>query len=554
MQRLLSPMSAGNEDAATAAFTLISSLSTSQQVDLLAQALLREFLHRRGFRDTLRAFDEECPRGESTISSRMVMRRLLNIPVAGRQSRLVPSPQSKAPPATLMEEVCSHRLVKREYTKHLIVNESNMFEQDPSDSERDRLVARVQERETAIAVAEAQKAEGLRLLAEREEKKRKKKEKKEVEGHTKRKKRGTMGTTSLGESSTDDDFARGRRYSSDNVLGDSSVNSSSSVADTFSGLSARHDGLLKFALGLEGSQKKSRSTGAPSVGSSWQPPSAASSSAADEEPFGLGKAMGTGESRASSASLLISKKKTKKKDTRSWSTGSSSSSSSASSSSVSHWPQPLIGKSLRDLDDTGSESSDNSPLRGAVAGDRARPPAGIPPSSNGRTPPPTSPFKKSKVPATFLSRTATPSASLASNRMYKGAGYKAEAASSTLSTFFEGRVEEDDEDREPSQEEKGLFSYDRGAKPLQSALASRAAGGDVGFLTQPREKAGSVSMFSSGSSSAIRTPPGPSSPGPSSMKGSDPSKVTGFGGLHSGTASPDKRNGRTDRKVKILVD
>eukprot|EP00796_Vickermania_ingenoplastis_P012228 gene12228-8415_t len=182
------------EEAATQSYLRVSTMPVKQQVDLLAQALLREFMHRKGLKETLRTFDEECARTPDTISSRMVMRQLLNVPPAGRASRLKPAmappppsttaekaggrkagkggTEGKPVPPTLMEEVCSHRLTKREYTT------PGHTEEDPSDVEMDRLRARVKERETLAAVAEAQTKEGYRLLEERLEKKKARKMKK----------------------------------------------------------------------------------------------------------------------------------------------------------------------------------------------------------------------------------------------------------------------------------------------------------------------------------------------------------------------------------------
>lgn len=41
-----------------------------ERIGELAKALLREFMHKRGYKETLKAFDAECPRGSGTLDSR----------------------------------------------------------------------------------------------------------------------------------------------------------------------------------------------------------------------------------------------------------------------------------------------------------------------------------------------------------------------------------------------------------------------------------------------------------------------------------------------------
>ncbi|CAD2216845.1 hypothetical protein ADEAN_000432300 [Angomonas deanei] len=52
-------------------------MNHEDQVRLLSEALLREYMHKLGFKETLKAFDEENPRGEETISSRALMSDLM---------------------------------------------------------------------------------------------------------------------------------------------------------------------------------------------------------------------------------------------------------------------------------------------------------------------------------------------------------------------------------------------------------------------------------------------------------------------------------------------
>eukprot|EP00796_Vickermania_ingenoplastis_P005278 gene5278-3783_t len=78
------------------------------QVRLLSDALLREYMHKRGFKKTLNAFDQERPRDADTISSRAVMADLMALPAAD-QERL------KAEGIlTIMEMLCDLRIEKRQ--------------------------------------------------------------------------------------------------------------------------------------------------------------------------------------------------------------------------------------------------------------------------------------------------------------------------------------------------------------------------------------------------------------------------------------------------------
>jgi hypothetical protein len=65
----------------------------------LSEALLREFMHRRGFLATLKTFDEESPRDGQTISSRALMAQMMSW-----------ESKDKAP---FMVQLCQYRLRKR---------------------------------------------------------------------------------------------------------------------------------------------------------------------------------------------------------------------------------------------------------------------------------------------------------------------------------------------------------------------------------------------------------------------------------------------------------
>ncbi|KPA75728.1 hypothetical protein ABB37_08274 [Leptomonas pyrrhocoris] len=167
---------------------LVAALSCREQAELLAQALLREFMHRRGLHETLKAFDEENPRDERTISSRAVMRQLLNIPVEGRPSRLQPTVSAstgKAMPPTFMEELCSYRLTKRGYTHPTSTRGekgANGEEEDPSDVEMRALHNTVDAHHTAMALCKQKQRRYEEMLGEEQNYQRRK------EAHRRRKK------------------------------------------------------------------------------------------------------------------------------------------------------------------------------------------------------------------------------------------------------------------------------------------------------------------------------------------------------------------------------
>ena len=86
-------------------------MATARQHDLLAQALLREYMHRRGFKATLQVFDAESPRDGATVSSRAAMAGLLCWDDVAPRIALDASAKA-APP--FMVQLCQYRLRKRE--------------------------------------------------------------------------------------------------------------------------------------------------------------------------------------------------------------------------------------------------------------------------------------------------------------------------------------------------------------------------------------------------------------------------------------------------------
>lgn len=82
------------------------SMPHEEQVDLLSQALLREYMHRRQYLTTLKTFDEENPRNEKTVSSRGVMTELMHV------SPSVASQMKAEGIETIMEMLCAMRVEK----------------------------------------------------------------------------------------------------------------------------------------------------------------------------------------------------------------------------------------------------------------------------------------------------------------------------------------------------------------------------------------------------------------------------------------------------------
>ncbi|KAG5491081.1 hypothetical protein JIQ42_00972 [Leishmania sp. Namibia] len=91
----------------------VFSMTHEEQVQLLSDALLREYMHRRGFLATLKAFDDERPRDANTISSRALMSDLM---------ALNPDEQQRMKGEgieTIMEMLCNLRVERRLEMKKL---------------------------------------------------------------------------------------------------------------------------------------------------------------------------------------------------------------------------------------------------------------------------------------------------------------------------------------------------------------------------------------------------------------------------------------------------
>ncbi|CCW69409.1 unnamed protein product [Phytomonas sp. Hart1] len=104
-----------------------------QQVHLLSNALLREFMHRRGFLDTLKTFDQENPRDADTISSRALMSDLMDLD-AMNQKRL-----KSMGIETIMEMLCALRVEHRQEMNQLTEEANADVPEAPSEDELEEL-------------------------------------------------------------------------------------------------------------------------------------------------------------------------------------------------------------------------------------------------------------------------------------------------------------------------------------------------------------------------------------------------------------------------------
>ncbi|CCW62059.1 unnamed protein product [Phytomonas sp. EM1] len=111
----------------------VYSMPHEQQVQLLSDALLREFMHRRGFLDTLKTFDEENPRDVDTISSRALMSDLMALD-AKSQQRL-----KSQGIETIMEMLCALRVEHRQEVEQLAAEANADLPEAPSEEELERL-------------------------------------------------------------------------------------------------------------------------------------------------------------------------------------------------------------------------------------------------------------------------------------------------------------------------------------------------------------------------------------------------------------------------------
>ncbi|KAL7702193.1 Deubiquitinating enzyme MINDY-3/4 conserved domain containing protein [Lotmaria passim] len=114
-------------------------MTHEEQVQLLSDALLREYMHRRGFCATLKAFDEEHPRDDNTISSRALMSDLMALEAADQQRMKADGIE------TIMEMLCNLRVERRVEVERLTAEVEAPLPKVPA--KYDALKAKLVERE-----------------------------------------------------------------------------------------------------------------------------------------------------------------------------------------------------------------------------------------------------------------------------------------------------------------------------------------------------------------------------------------------------------------------
>jgi hypothetical protein len=151
---------------------MVHALPAAEKVNLLAQALLREFLHRRGYKQTLGIFDQECPRTDKTISSRQLMIDMMKLSKiqersakraastaaatvdGGKRSGRGAPAAAKPATSTFMELLCGYRVRKQQLRLHqskdaaVVTGSDGGGASDSSDDERALEVAAAEHQRT----------------------------------------------------------------------------------------------------------------------------------------------------------------------------------------------------------------------------------------------------------------------------------------------------------------------------------------------------------------------------------------------------------------------
>lgn len=137
-------------------------MAHEEQVRLLSDALLREYMHRKGFLQTLKKFDEEHPRDADTVSSRAVMCDLMAL-TSSDQQRL-----KSEGTETVMEMLCSMRTERRQLTEELEAQKHMPIPEVPEEclqiiakqEEQKVMKKKVQEKVSKESLAEMQEGGG----------------------------------------------------------------------------------------------------------------------------------------------------------------------------------------------------------------------------------------------------------------------------------------------------------------------------------------------------------------------------------------------------------
>ncbi|EAN96036.1 hypothetical protein TcCL_NonESM05176 [Trypanosoma cruzi] len=88
-------------------FSPVHTMPHERQVELLSEALLREYMHKRKFKETLETFDVEHPRDGDTIASRALMSDLMALSPETQRALKVEGVE------TIMEMLCFLRVQRR---------------------------------------------------------------------------------------------------------------------------------------------------------------------------------------------------------------------------------------------------------------------------------------------------------------------------------------------------------------------------------------------------------------------------------------------------------
>jgi hypothetical protein len=140
-----------------------------EQVELLAQALLREYMHRKQFKRTLESFDAEFPRDDRTVSSRAVMYDLMHL------AHVMPGMKDRGI-ETIMEALCCLRCEKREEVAAQAQLKAAIAQAEAAEASLAEQI-RQYEAETERLVAEATAAAAAGENGAKKEKKEKKSKK-----------------------------------------------------------------------------------------------------------------------------------------------------------------------------------------------------------------------------------------------------------------------------------------------------------------------------------------------------------------------------------------
>jgi ubiquitin carboxyl-terminal hydrolase MINDY-3/4 len=154
-----SSSASNNNNAAIPDDHPVLQLDRDTQAKLLSEALLREFMHKRKFLQTLKQFDIENPRNEMTITSRALMQELMTM------QKVMPQMKSQHGIESIVEAVCEHRIEKKhhlqemkEMEKEIEALTSRILPQLKKELEEQKKANELKEKELERATAKAASA------------------------------------------------------------------------------------------------------------------------------------------------------------------------------------------------------------------------------------------------------------------------------------------------------------------------------------------------------------------------------------------------------------